>query len=76
MKEQASEQLRELTSAEVNSVSGGSITRVIMSVWSGPSIDSVRGVFVGSLPGLPGGGIGVAGLGLGGVTYVSAREDS
>lgn len=76
MREQASEQLRELTTAEVNRVSGGSITRVIMNVWSGPSIDTVRGVYVGSMSGVPGGGIGGAGLRLGGISLIAPTEDS
>ena len=69
-REQPGERIRQLTTAEVNSVSGASITYVILSVWAGPNADIVRG------GGIPGGGIGGMGVGLVGMSYASLSEDS
>ncbi len=72
-REQPREKIRELTTAEVNSVSGGSISYISMSVWAGPNAGIARG---GIAAGIPGGGIGSAGAGLVGLSYPSLSEDS
>ena len=76
LREQPGERIRQLTTAEVNRVSGASIAYVILSVWAGPNADIVRGGIAGGIPGGGIGGIGGMGVGLVGMSYASLSEDS
>jgi len=73
---QKAAQIRELTTAEVALVSGGSISSSIMSVWAGPDIDIAFGRVTMTMTGIHGVGIGGAGMALTSTGPTPFTEDS